>query len=65
MDEDVAEAIAITNMCQEFHCLPREGGLLDQDSYLVWKMQIVMAAKAEKQARDQKQEQSRARQRTR
>lgn len=54
MEEDVAEALTITHLCQELHCLPRTGGLLDQDSFYVWMMEQVIAAEREKEARDNK-----------
>lgn len=54
MDEDVAYAIQITSLCQELHCLPRAGGLLDQDSYHVWIMEQVLLAQNKKAERDQR-----------
>jgi len=39
-------------MCQEFHCLPEEGGLLDQDQLIVRKMQIILNAQAERRERE-------------
>ncbi len=45
--------INITNTCQAFNCLPSPGGLLDQDSYLVHGMQLVLEAQAERQKMDQ------------
>jgi len=56
MDEDVAEAIELTVMCQEFHSLPQAGGLYDQDSYDVWRMGLVLEAQAERAAKDAKEE---------
>jgi hypothetical protein len=53
MDDDVAEAIEMTIMCQEFNTLPLAGGLFDQDSYDIWRMGLVMTAQAEKNDRDQ------------
>lgn len=48
-DPDVRDAIEMTVMCQEFNCLPNEGGLLDQDSYYVWLLMAVIEAQAERQ----------------
>lgn len=53
-DQDVADAIELTVMCQEFNCLPGVGGLLDQDSYYVWQMQLVKNAQTERSELDRK-----------
>jgi hypothetical protein len=53
-DDDVAEAIDLTRMCQELHCLPQEGGLLDQDSKYVWWMRLVLQADVEAAKHDAK-----------
>jgi hypothetical protein len=53
-DMDVIEAMELTVMCQELHCLPSAGGLLDQDSYHVWIMNLVTSAQAERAALDRK-----------
>ena len=42
------DAIQMTIMCQELHCLPGAGGLLDQDSKHVWLMTLVSNAQAER-----------------
>ena len=49
--KEVIEAIELTNMCQSFGVLPREGGILDQDHLTVRKMQIVLDAQNEKRER--------------
>jgi hypothetical protein len=54
MDDDVAYAVYITQLCQELHCLPSAGGLLDQDSYHVWMMGKVIDAQNERRAKDNK-----------
>ena len=54
MDDDVAEIVTITSLCQELHCLPRSGGLLDQDGYIVWAMQQVLIAQNERREKDKK-----------
>lgn len=41
--------IEMTNLCEAFGVLPRSGGILDQDSYLVWGMTLVLNAKVERQ----------------
>lgn len=48
IDQDVADAITLTNLCQALHTLPRAGGLLDQDSYHVWLIEQVLNAQAER-----------------
>lgn len=60
MDADVADAIRLTVMCQEFHVLPNVGGLLDQDSYHVWLMEKVVTAQREKEELDHKRAESQA-----
>jgi hypothetical protein len=40
--------------CQALKCLPKPGGLLDQDAYQVIVMQMVIGAQNEKQERDLK-----------
>ncbi len=42
-------AIGISNMCQVYHCLPRAGGLMDQDCRMVQMLSLVSAAQQEKQ----------------
>lgn len=42
------------NLCETFHCLPRSGGLLDQDSLQVYLFSRVSEAVAERQERDSK-----------
>jgi hypothetical protein len=52
-DDEVRFAIEMTQLCQALNCLPGPGGLLQQDSYYVWMMQIVLHAEAEKAQREQ------------
>jgi len=35
-------------LCQEFHCLPNEGGLLDQAPFWIEAFGVVIKAQAEK-----------------
>jgi hypothetical protein len=49
MDPDVRELVEMTSLCKELHVLPRAGGLLDQDSYHVYGMGLVLAAFNERQ----------------
>lgn len=39
-------------MCSEFHSLPGPGGLLDQDSYIMYGLQAISIAVAEKEKKD-------------
>ena len=39
-------------MCSEFHCLPGPGGLFDQDSYVVYGLQAISMAVAEREKKD-------------
>ena len=43
--------IELTYLCRKLGCLPGEGGLLDQDSYLVWGMRTVLAVREKIKAR--------------
>jgi len=54
MEADVAEAVELTIMCQEFHTLPCAGGLYDQDSYDVWRMGLVLEAQVERAELDER-----------
>ena len=51
-DPDIVDIIELTNLCQAFNVLPREGGVLDQDAETMHKMQMVMVAQAKKQEAD-------------
>lgn len=57
-DDEVALAINITNMCQALSALPRAGGLFDQDSYVIYLMQQVLVAQAERAELDYKKSQA-------
>lgn len=46
--------MTITALCQQLHCLPRPGGLLDQDAHDVFLMQAVLIAQEEKAELDRK-----------
>lgn len=48
-DAVVAYAINMASICQALHCLPREGGLLDQDARDVYMIECVLSAQAERQ----------------
>ena len=61
VDLDVLEAIRITRLCEALHCLPKPGGLFDQDSYHVWLMEQVLAADAEKAALEETRRKNEAR----
>jgi hypothetical protein len=52
----------MTVACQQFHCLPHEGGLLDQDSFFIATMGWVVEEQKAKEAEDRyKEEQRQAR----
>lgn len=48
-------------MCKELRVLPQSGGLLDQDSFFVYVLQIYLSASAEKQALDAKKQEAQTR----
>lgn len=54
-DPEVAAIMNAVNTCQVLHCLPRPGGLFDQDSFFVEVMQIVLVAQQERNEKDSKQ----------
>lgn len=49
-------------MCQHLHCLPGPGGLLDQDSFFVEVMDMVVDAQGVKQELDRKKQELASRQ---
>jgi hypothetical protein len=51
-DPDIVEIIELTNLCQTFNVLPREGGVLDQNAETMTKMQMVLVAQAKKSDAD-------------
>jgi len=53
-DEEVALAIRLTTMCRTLHCLPRPGGLLDQDWYHVALIEAGLYAMGKTAERDNK-----------
>jgi hypothetical protein len=48
VDPDVVFAINMTVLCQEMHCLPGRGGLLDQDGLYVYMMEAVLEGQNER-----------------
>lgn len=55
----------MTLLCKQLHVLPRAGGLLDQDSFHVYGMNLVLAALNERQELEQKRAESEQRTRRR
>lgn len=51
-DIEVINAINMYVMCKEFRVLPQVGGLLDQDCYHVWLLDIVRICYNEREARE-------------
>jgi hypothetical protein len=51
---EVSLAVTLESMCERYHCLPDEGGILNQDQLLIRQMQIVSAAKHERSERERK-----------
>lgn len=58
-DPDVAQMIHLTQMCQEFHALPDPGGLMQQDSYKIYCMSLVLEAQRERQELEAKKQEAR------
>lgn len=40
-DGDVGQAISLYNLCKTFGQLPQVGAIFDQDSYLMWVLNLV------------------------
>lgn len=57
---EVDTAMELYNLCKEFNTLPRAGGILDQDSYVVMLLKLVATFVNKKEA----QENARARAKT-
>lgn len=53
-DEEVANLINLANLCATMYCLPGPGGLLDQDSYLINGIMLVLQVQGEKAEADAK-----------
>jgi hypothetical protein len=51
-DPEVEMAIRITNMCRALNCLPGPGGLLDQDSYIMWLVESTLVVQNEKEQQE-------------
>jgi hypothetical protein len=47
-DPEVEIAMRITNMCKALNCLPGPGGLLEQDSYVMWLVESTLIVQNEK-----------------
>lgn len=41
-------------LCTTFRCLPGPGGLLEQDSYMIWLLTLYLEAKAEREHKESK-----------
>jgi hypothetical protein len=54
-DVDVGIAIEMAAMCETFHCLPKSGGLFDQDPLHLIMMREVIIAQREKAEAERKQ----------
>lgn len=55
-DPEIDILAALAESCEVFGCLPNDGGLLDQDPYLIEGMKRVMAGRAKHFKRKQEQE---------
>lgn len=58
-DQEVVNAVEMTNLCVALHCLPGPGGLLDQDHRHVETMVAVLNAQKEREDFDQHKNQNR------
>jgi hypothetical protein len=45
---EAREFLSIVSLCQEYHTLPRSGGLFDQDALFVYLLSAVMGFAEEK-----------------
>jgi hypothetical protein len=51
-DPEVAALVQLTNLCQGFHALPEQGGILDQDCVLMRAMHSCVIVMEKKQKID-------------
>ena len=51
-DPEVVMVVNMVRMCQKMNTLPTAGGLLDQDSYFVYLLNVVLAADEKRQELD-------------
>jgi hypothetical protein len=58
-DPEMQRFAEVLALCEALHCLPREGGLFDQDPYWVLGMEAVLIARYEEQKREQEKNASR------
>ena len=58
-DPEMERFAEVLSLCEALHCLPKDGGLFDQDGYLVMGMQSVLVARYEEQKREQEKNASR------
>lgn len=49
---EINEIISIFNFCRTFNVLPGSGGLMDQDSYVMFLLEHVITAVEEKARKD-------------
>lgn len=59
-DEEVAWFIGLHRLCKEYNHLPGSGGILDQDSYLMWGLQGVIEAIDIRQKMEEDQQKAKA-----
>jgi hypothetical protein len=52
-DDEVSAILGLIRTCQSMGCLPLAGGLLDQDSYFVFLLQVVLVCDMEREKIEQ------------
>jgi len=58
LDPEVAYFIELHLLCSTYHVLPGPGGVLDQDSYIMYGLMGAISAFAEKAKMEQRQQES-------
>ena len=59
-DAEVQLFVGIANMCRRFNCLPGPGGLFEQDGYIMMGVGLALDAIAEREQREQANQQAQA-----
>ena len=58
-DPEVERFAEVLGLCEALHCLPKPGGLFDQDAYMVMGLQAMLVARFEENKRQEEKNASR------
>jgi hypothetical protein len=62
VEQQVRQVIHMSGICKQIKCLPGPGGLMEQDSLLIWLMTTVLEAWQMREDREMKQSEREAKQ---